>query len=386
MRRFLLSVLLVVAAAPGWAAKKVTVAQLEQVLATDMAAHKADRVVLRQLGAIELSEELTEESFERLSAKLPPHSESMQKLRLLADQSAFLEPPMKEAPQTPAPDDATQQQMIASARSYVAQTLTHLPNLLATQTTLRFDDSPKALDEGAWPVRAGLHLVDSSNRAISIREEQDPASSSENAVWQEKTGLVSGGEFGSTLAMVLADVTNGKATWSHWQQMAGTRVAVFHYEVPRAASHYEIIGAAPRQAALQGTASSDGGMRRTAGIQVTPTATDAAGVALHRSRPGYHGSLYIDPASGTILRLTLEADAKDDPAFRRASILVDYGAIQIGAHQFVCPVRSLALTQLVPDAQNTTGDAPSALLNESIFSNYHRFGADVRVVATPGGP
>ena len=49
--------------------------------------------------------------------------------------------------------------MLDAARNYVAQTLPRLPDFLATRTINRYDDSPQALKKGAWPVRAGLHLV-----------------------------------------------------------------------------------------------------------------------------------------------------------------------------------------------------------------------------------
>ena len=31
-----------------------------------------------------------------------------------------------------------------------------------------------------------------------------------------------------------------RSTWSHWENTAAGVVAVFHYEVPKTASHYEI--------------------------------------------------------------------------------------------------------------------------------------------------
>ena len=92
--------------------------------------------------------------------------------------------------------------MLEAARNYVAQTLPRLPNLLATRSIRRYDDSPQELKKGGWPVRLGLHLVDTSSREISVRDERGSLPS---AVWQEQSGLISKGEFGSTLGMILAD-------------------------------------------------------------------------------------------------------------------------------------------------------------------------------------
>ena len=185
-------------------------------------------------------------------------------------------------------------------------------------------------------MRLGLHLVDTSSREISVRDERDSLPS---AVWQEQSGLISKGEFGSTLGMILADTVKGKVAWSHWEQIAGDPAAVFQYSVPRSASNYEVIGyqqqAAEEYANLRGGQGVAGIGSQLSGpsSKILPTIT----------RPGYHGSLWLDPATGTILRITIEAEAKDGSPFQRAAILVQYGPVQIGDSTFICPVRSLAL-------------------------------------------
>jgi VWFA-related protein len=65
--------------------------------------------------------------------------------------------------------------------------------------------------------------------------------------------------------------------------------------------------------------------------------------------------------------------------------MVEYGPVQIGESEFICPVRSLALFIAVSGANldpitRMPGDAPTQWLNESLFSGYHRFGATTRMV------
>ena len=189
------------------------------------------------------SERLSDAGLERLDKQLNAGPQVALPLRLLADQSAFLDLPPGELLSIANPDDAAQQRMLQSARNYVAQSLPSLPNFLATRTINRYDDSPQALKKGGWPVRAGLHLVDTTSWEISVlneRENQPAAQSS--AVWKAQIGLISGGEFGTTLGMILADTTLGKVAWSHWEQIEAGQVAVFHYSVPKSASHFEIVG------------------------------------------------------------------------------------------------------------------------------------------------
>jgi hypothetical protein len=372
MRHAVLLVLLTAVALPAWAAKGVTVAQLEETLTAISSAHKPDAEIARQIAGIKLSERITEATLARLKAHLDADSQAALALQLLADQSAFLDPPASELPATSVPDDATQQRMLEAARNYVAQMLPRLPNLLATRSTLRYDDSPQGLKKGGWPVRLGLHLVDTSSREISVRDERDSLPS---AVWQQQSGLVSKGEFGSTLGMILADTAKGKVTWSHWEQIAGDPAAVFQYSVPRSASNYEVTGYQQPTAEYANLT----GRQGVAGIgpqlsnhssDITPTVT----------KPGYHGSLWLDPATGTILRITIEADAKGGAPFQRASILVEYGPVQIGDSRFICPMRSVALYEANAAPQANLSDAPAEWLNIILFTGYHRFGSTVKIL------
>jgi hypothetical protein len=372
MRHAVLLVLLTAVALPAWAAKGVTVAQLEETLTAISSAHKPDAEIARQIAGIKLSERITEATLARLKAHLDADSQAALALQLLADQSAFLDPPASELPATSVPDDATQQRMLEAARNYVAQMLPRLPNLLATRSTLRYDDSPQGLKKGGWPMRLGLHLVDTSSREISVRDERDSLPS---AVWQQQSGLVSKGEFGSTLGMILADTAKGKVTWSHWEQIAGDPAAVFQYLVPRSASNYKVTGYQQPTAEYANLT----GRQGVAGIgpqlsnhssDFTPTVT----------KPGYHGSLWLDPATGTILRITIEADAKGGAPFQRASILVEYGPVQIGDSRFICPMRSVALYEANAAPQANLSDAPAEWLNIILFTGYHRFGSTVKIL------
>jgi hypothetical protein len=358
-------------------AKRVTVAQLERALMVAGAAHKSDADMVRQIDGIALSECLTETTLDRLTAQLALGAQAALALRLLADQSAFLNPPNSELLTAAAPDDAAQQRMLDAARSYVTQTLTRLPNFLATRTTNRYDNAPKAIKGNEWPVRAGLHLVDSSSREVSIRDEQDMHANVKGSVfWQPQSGMISGGEFGTTLGMILTDTVKGKVAWDHWEHMAAGAAGVFRYSVPKSASHYEVIGLQKPPKSLGAAGTPNGGSRATSGN----AKGGASNASLVRTTPGYHGSLWLEPATGTILRVTVEADGKEQGPFRRADILVQYGPVQIGGSQFICPLRSVALSELFVAAEELAGDEPTQWLNETLFTNYHRFGSSVRVL------
>jgi VWFA-related protein len=389
--RLILLVLLASLTSIAGASKRVTVAQLEQALTAAHTAHRPDAEIARQIGGLELSERLTEATLNRLAAYLDAGSEAALALQLLADQSAFLDPPASEIPSTATPDDAAQRRMIEAARSYVAQTVPRLPNLFAIRTTNRYDDSPYEVKKGGWPVRSGLHLVNTSSREISIFDERtNQSTNASSANWQTQSGLVSGGEFGSTLSMILSDTVNGKVAWSHWEQTPTGQVAVFHYSVPSSASHFEVINSVQRQTSLEGTARQSVGSRQGSGIETKPSG-GGSNTSTFLSKPGYHGSLWVDPVTGTILRITMDADTKGSAQFRRAAITVQYAPVQIGESEFICPVRSLALSIAVNGANldpltRMPGDAPTQWLNESLFTGYHRFAATTRIVQDTAPP
>jgi VWFA-related protein len=364
LRRLILLVVLAGLAYPAGAGMRVTVAQLDQALTAALAAHKPDAEIARQIATMELSEQLTEASLERLKARLAPGAQTAQALALLADRSTFLDPPVAELPGTTAPDGPARQRMLDAARKYVAQRLPRLPDFLATRTISRYDDSPQALKKGAWPVRAGLHLVGTSSREISVRNEREvQAVKQGSAASQEQSGLSSWGEFGFLPAVILTDTVKGKITWSHWEQMAAGPAAVFHYAVPRSASHYEIVGTIAH------------------GPRWQPA--DASTV---RTAAAYHGSLWVDPETGAALRLTLEIGENEVGQFKRVAVMVQYAPVQIGGRNFICPVRSVALDLASAGGNSGLADVPTEWLNVASYSDYHRFASTTLILANTPEP
>jgi hypothetical protein len=139
-----------------------------------------------------------------------------------------------------------------------------------------------------------LHQVDTSSREISVRDERENQPPTQgSAVWQRQIGLISGGEFGTTLGMILTDTMQGMLTWSHWEQIASSPAAVFQYSVPGGASHFELLSTLQREAAVEGFAQPSGGRgvagigvrqnnkpSRTSMIRTRPPTTDRSGSIL----------------------------------------------------------------------------------------------------------
>ena len=373
--RWILIAVLALAVSPSWAAKRMTVAQLEQLVSAERGEHKSDAELARKINGIELSERLTELTLAHLNQQLKSGSASATALLLLADRSVFLDPPANELPSTPAPDAATQQHLLAAAQRFAMETLPRLPNLLATRTTFSFDDSPQEGPKGGYAERLGMHLIGSSNAEVSVRNEKESVSINRGTGAPPATGgLMTWGEFGSALLIILSDSAQGKTAWSHWEQTPAGMMAVFHYEVPKGASHYEIDTSVEE---IQ----TSGESMRWAGNRARDAGAISKWNRTIRVKPNYQGSLWIDSATGTITRVTLIADLKGNPKFERGAVLVEYGPVEIGDKTLICPVRSLALSAAPPTVNATFAGVATEWLNENLFTDYHLFASTTRIVS-----
>ncbi len=400
MRKLILLVLGGVLALTAQAARRATVAQLEEALSAGISEHRADADLARQIAGFDLSERLTPATLDRLAARLPLQPRTALALQLLSDQSAFLDPPASELPATEPPDANEQTRMLVAARGWVVTTVPKLPNFFATRTTHRFDDSPQVINQGGWPVRAGLHPVGSISRTVTFRDGKEvaDADTTKSSAAQE-LGLHTWGEFGPELSVILADLANGSSSFLHWEKLPTGLVAVYRYAVPPASSHYAVhyccTITSPNSAVIYNPR---GRTAITSNYSSEPTIRQSVPF---NATPGYHGEISIDPATGAVMRISLEADLKPGSPISRASTVVEYGSVSIGDRRFVCPVRSLAISveeagpftvagSVVTNGGawptlKTSGTRELLLLNETAFTDYHRLGSTARIVADAPG-
>jgi VWFA-related protein len=376
MRKLALLLLLAEIALPAFAAKGTTVEQLEQVLA---AAHgKPDAKVAEQLSGLELTERLSMAKLSRWEAGLPG-PQSRRSLVLLADVSAFLDPPGAEIPATAAPDFAAQRRIMALTVDYASKTIHQLPNFFATRDTVRFEDTPQGFraDTSVIPYQP-LHPVGRSTDTVLYRDGNEVVDSrAAKDKKPEAQGLTTTGVFGPILGTVLVDAAQGKLAWSHWEQGAAGPQAVFRFAVPREKSHYE--------------------------VEFCCVPGDHGNYRVFQQFSGYHGEMAVDPVNGAILRLTLEADLKPADKMVRSDILVEYGLVEIGGKTYICPVKSVSISDapalpsnafeiqryrggtLLEHDNQTAPEYMRILLNDVVFEQYHLFRADAQMVAGKGG-
>ncbi|HTX76349.1 MAG TPA: hypothetical protein VMD29_09100, partial [Terracidiphilus sp.] len=135
MPRHLLCVILLAASVPAFAARSIPVSELEQQLAALRGKTDADAAF--QIGELELTDRLGWARESELEKNLPGEK-SRQALRAIAGESQFRNPPPNEIPQQPAPDIATQRQIMGRVVAYVSKTIPQLPNFLAARVTEQY--------------------------------------------------------------------------------------------------------------------------------------------------------------------------------------------------------------------------------------------------------
>jgi VWFA-related protein len=352
-----------------------TVQELQQMLAASGDAHPADVDLARQLSAMTLTERLSTAKLARLKASLPG-KKSREALLALADSSVFLDPPADEIPANPRPDPAAQRRMLVSVVNYVNTAVRQLPNFIATRDTTRFEDRPQEDIQGevamTTMIYLPLHVVGNSNVLVTYRyghEVIEKASAKAKKSEPQERGLFTEGVFGPILTTVVGDALKGRITWSRWEEGAKGVEAVFHYEVPLEKSHYSV-----------------------------GFCCDSSGIAAETHEPGdwhsfakfaaYHGEIAFDPASGAILRITLEADMPPNEVVSSNGMMVEYGAVDIGGKSYICPLRGVSVlmahttqpSQGVHPAEGFKGQLKT-FLNDAVFAQYRRFGSEVRLLA-----
>jgi len=372
---------LVAISVPALAAKPTSISQLQQTLAAAQAEHRTDDAVAKQLIDIKLTARLTGLPLQQLIA-LSPGPTTTQAIQAVADASAFLDPPPTEILDKSAPSAAEQSAIFAQTLHYVVHVLPTLPNFLATRVTGHYVDSLVGLNEESVQ-RGELYWIGTHRAPIAFRdgrETDDPALLAAAAASDKKDhskgakdtaaadpvgGLSSWGELGPILKVVLGDSIKGKLTWARWDQEDSKPVAVFQFVVDRTISHYGV------SYCCETTAEGSG-----AGLMQVKRPVTLRQV-------GYHGYLEVDPETGTILRITIEADLQPGDMIQRASMMVEYGPVKIGDKDHICPTRSVSISIARAEVESH-GELHSTfrtLVNDVKFTEYHRFGSEATLIA-----
>lgn len=332
------------------ASHAISVADLQQILSAGK--HKSDAKLARELSRLELGEQLSDSKLQTLQKTLPgPKSRTA--LVAIADASAFLPPPPADVLDQAPPNAAERTHMLSLTVDYLNNVIRRLPDFYADETVVGYES--KLRRRSATDDRPSWQDIADSNVVVSYRDGKEvvePRGWIHMPVNAGIQGLVTTGIFGPILSTVVIDAAHGEITWKRWERGVHRPAAVFAFRVAQSQSHYSIG-------------------------QYGPTSFGSA-----ESRPtAYHGELTIDPATGTILRLILEADPPFGSSIFQSNILVQYGPVDIGGKTYFCPLHSVSMGELSLDAAASAPRAPSARwLNDMTFDHYHLFRSEMQIL------
>jgi VWFA-related protein len=381
MRKWVFILFFLGTAWPAMADKALSIDQMEQLL-TKLHG-KPDGKVAGDLEDVQLAERVSPARLARWEAEFPG-KHTQEELIKLADLSTFLNPPASDVLRDPPPDANTEERMLALAEDYVRLTTVRLPNFYATRETTHFEDTlshraeytysgsaamstegslrglpTQTPGQGSTTEYRGLHSTGEFSMTVTYRDGQEVLNEDAGKRKKEEEstlGLTSSGEFGPILAGVIEDLIHSGVSWLRWEQGIGEPAAVFHYAVAANQSHFRM------------------------GVNV-----DGRVQAID---PAYHGEIEIDPETGQILRLTEVADPAPGQGVVRAARAVDYAPVKIGDQSYIVPVRGVAYSMIPVPSLGATDEASDPVqvnLNDVVFTNYHEFGSEARIVTAANG-
>jgi VWFA-related protein len=340
----------------------ITVKEFESLIAN---AHgNTERELANQLNGMQLSERLSSARMTAL-AKSVHGKGAREAFEVVADESAFLAPPADEIPSKPAPDTAMQRQIISRILSYINTAIPRLPDFFAKRTTVQYHEPSPKPDQTwktAWPNQA-MHEGDTETASVRVHDGKEVAES--QSMKNARAGseqLTTRGAFGPVLATVMGAATmlSSEITWSRWEQGEKGDLAVFRYRVPQQIALFS--------------------------VGFCCLAVDS-GAFRYETEPPFHGEITVDPSTGTIFRLTIQADLAWRLPLERSDVMVEYGPVIKGASSFICPLRSISIsrqrrTMAIDEwAEHFKVYGPfETLLNEMRFEKYRIFGSTSRVL------
>ena len=365
-------------AAPAWAAKKVTVKELQEILVSLEQAKKSDEEVATTLKQIELSEELTRSTMNSLLGAVPGRL-STEQIYVLEARSAELAPPPGDLPADPAPDASRQKAILDKAQAFVTHTFDALPPLVATKTTLRFQDNVEAVapssgigsgardastDNGFSNPATFVHYINSAERSVVSNHGAELPPAKDKTQWGANK-MIALEEPDPSLGEVFKEAQSAQSLhWLRWELVSGRQVAVFAYAVPRKNSRLELNVCCFPHINQSGTATfytsttaaalaGDEANGSSGGVKGT-FQTNTEWYAF-KSQAGYHGEIFIDPDTGAVVRIITQAELRPSDVVHRVDRRIDYGPAGVGNHSYIVPVKQIIDTEVVPNGDSGAG-------------------------------
>ena len=339
------------------APRRISIEQLREILERD----ESDADKAKQLSGLELTERLSEPRLPALE-NIVHGKRTREALRILADASAFLDPPLDEIPADAPLDGAAQQRLLSLTAEYLRTTIHKLPDLFARRTMVRYQETPMYLEGETSIHYQPLHVTDTSMTTVRYRNGFEITETKPPRRKPNDPELITYGIFGPALNGVIDAIDkHAGLTWLRWEQGATGRMAVFRYALPSDKSLYQVW------------------------LCCLP---DGDGAKTFQRYAGYHVEIAVDPQSGAILRYEVHVDLKSTTPVSGSAIMIEYGPVDMGGKTYICPLRSVSMMRARAVRVLSEWDVSfriygpySAMLNDFTFDHYHMFRSESRMLS-----
>jgi VWFA-related protein len=347
--------------------EKVTVAELEELVhsRTDL---------MRKLQNLELTERLSAPRLDALLSVIHGERER-QALTADADLSIALGPPADEIVNRPRPPMEEQRAILGQTFGYLQNAIPKLPDFYALRNTVRFEELPES-DHETWKMPLqdeSLHFATGEHATVLYRNGHEVVEKKKKL---GKRGVVRGvrardleisGTFGPILVYVLTAATTRPSTliWKRWERGKYGDLAVFSY---RAASTNKMVPEITYCCLPEGD-----------------------GTTLYRNKAGTYGEFAVNPDTGAMMRIVINADLNEerDPKVPliRSQVMVEYGPEELGGKTYICPQRSVEISRGRSERELYEWGMVFSLysyfetmINDVTFGGYHKFGSQARIL------
>ncbi len=321
-------------AAPAWAQRSMTVAEVITFVDSQIELKGDDRATADFLHKIKLTQKLDDRDVEDLQGK-GAGPRTIQALRKLGEDSAGLPaapPPLVVAPPpvTPPPSAAEQAAILAAMKDYALNYTKNLPNYMCVQTTRRrIEPTERGYVPQGDTVQELLMFTDGKE---SYKVEAINGKSQNNVTHQQLGGVVTSGEFGSLLLNIFDPETGAQFRWDHWATLRGKLMYVFAYSVPQSKGYSMYHGETKRE-----------------------------------YTSAYQGLVYADVQTKIVMRIKMKTvGVPADFPVHEVNITLDYSPTKIADQEYVLPYH-FELTSKENRADTT---------NRADYRMYQKFGAE----------
>jgi hypothetical protein len=367
MKRLGWILVLLMAASPAWSDNnKITVQQLKDLLVTMQLGKKTDFEVSTRLKEFELTEELTAAAKLKLLF-LSPGPLTSEQICVLEARTSMMAPPSSDLPDLPSPDAAGQKAILDKAVDFATRNDQQITRLTAKKAVAHYghinDFNPWGkkggfIEGGITRDRGDSWIMKLTGRyieTVEIDQGVEKVMTSTVDPHLKRLSAISESSTRPALSMIMSKaVEGGKIHWLRWETINGTKTAVFSFAVDKRNALYSV------DYCCFPTRGSFGEI-----LEWMP----------FKKTVGLHGEFFIDPDTGTTLRLVMQADFSPTDFIEQEDTRIDYGKETIGGNMYIVPEGSFVINKADVLGDSAKGYTSHRTILVAGYSDYLLAGA-----------